>query len=153
MDVFAVQTYFSTKFLAFFETLLQIRRPVLVGNDLVEEVSVDPSNPTSRRPLRGEAASGACVGGVCSVDSTLPPAGQFDMLRVASSKFHGDRYDKLALELIPRGAMPLGLYRPAKTKGSSLPYTQVNPDVTELVVEGDFVFVLRSGSCKLFGSI
>lgn len=171
MEVFAVQTYFSTEFLAFFETLLQMRRPVLVENELVDDASImkpavrhipssghdgdgttdtTPSagasgkKPRSRHsPFRGEAGAA----------STVPPTGQFDMLRVVSRKFWGGRYDALVRELILQGAMPLGLYRPAGTKGSSLPYTQVNPEVSERLVEGDFAFVLRSRSCSLVGSV
>eukprot|EP00752_Nemacystus_decipiens_P004954 g4507.t1 len=186
MEVFAVQTYFSTEFLAFFETLLQIRRPVLVGNELMDNMSVaevgrsvllpeglDMDNSTSsggvageQPPLRedagfragGEAAAasgvrgragkgverGSASGGVGAFPSGVPSAGQFDMLRVVSRVFRGKAYAALARELILRGAMPLGLYRPAGTKGSSLPYTQVNPSVAERLVDGDVVFVLRS---------
>lgn len=194
-----MQTYFSTEFLAFFETLLQIRRPVLVGNELMENVSlaeveppllppegVDTDNnaPSSGgvgdRPLPGDAeeeggvkAATAAVpaaseavgkgdrgagpggggGGVGAFPSTAPPTGQFDMLRVISRRFRGKRYDMLARELILKGSMPLGLYRPGGTKGSSLPYTQVNPSIAERLVDGDVVFVLRSRSCSLVGSV
>lgn len=210
MEVFAVQTYFSTEFLAFFETLLQIRRPVLVGNELVENMSladVDPpapplgvvatdapppgvvatdnawssggaEDPAPRKDLgeegRGKAAAAATAladasvaegntergggrggggGGVGSSSSTVPPIGQFDMLRVVSRIFLGKKYGMLTRELILKGAMPLGLYRPAGTKGSSLPYTQVNPSIAEPLVKGDVVFVLRSRSCSLVGSV
>ncbi|CAN0467283.1 unnamed protein product [Hapterophycus canaliculatus] len=175
MEVFAVQTYFSTEFLAFFETLLQIRRPVLVGNDLVEEVSLDADVSASRASRGGGLAGlktmtgalGAGVGGPAGGAggnggdgsdgggaSTVPPtAQQFDMLRVATPKFRSRRYGKLAHELILKGAMPLGLYRPAGTKGSSLPYTQLNPDASERLVEGDLAFVLRSESCTLSGLV
>lgn len=196
-----MQTYFSTEFLAFFETLLQIRRPVLVGNELMEDVSLmeveppllphetggdtDKSASSSRGvedpPLRedaggkgGRKAAAAAAaaaseaerkggrggrrgdgggGGGGASPSTVPPTGQFDMLRVTSRSFRGRRYDVLAQALILKGAMPLGLYRPAGTKGSSLPYTQVNPNVAERVVPGDMVFVLRSRSCSLAGSV
>lgn len=183
MEVFAVQTYFSTEFLAFFETLLQIRRPVLVGKELVENVSfsemearspVPPSaGVTGASPPGGDEGNGArsaAKPGTAAAPSpppargpgfpsspspcsTVPPTGQFDMLRVESRKLRGRRYDALARELIVRGAMPLGLYRPAGTKGSSLPYTQVNPCVSERLVDGDEVFVLRSRSCSLVGSV
>lgn len=195
MEVFAVQTYFSTEFLAFFETLLQIRRPVLVGNQLMENVSlsgvetpllppngVDTDNnapsvggvaePTLREnagegdnvstaaeaaaaaaasEAKGKAENGSRRGGVGG--GVVPPTGQFDMLRVVSRSFQGKRYDVLARELILKGAMPLGLYRPAGTKGCSLPYTQVNPSIAEPLVDGDMVFVLRSRSCCLVGSV
>ena len=42
MDVVAVQTFFSAEILAFFETLLQIRRPFRVGRDLYETTSAAP---------------------------------------------------------------------------------------------------------------
>lgn len=183
-----MQTYFSTEFLAFFETLLQIRRPVLIGNELVENVSVKgakpatlptdgggiggPPSPTAAGEKdEGEAAAAAMAatseaegraargggpsdaGAGASYTSTVPPTGQFDMLRVVSRRFRGKSYDVLARELILKGAMPLGLYRPAGTKGSSLPYTQVNPSVAERLVGGDVVFVLRSRSCSLVGSV
>lgn len=167
MEVFAVQTYFSTEFLAFFETLLQIRRPVLVGKELVENLSFSEIGARSPLPVPAPgAAPGAASGGggsaavTAAADArpgfpsscTAPPTGQFDMLRV-SRRFRDKRYDALARELILKGAMPLGLYRPANTKGSSLPYTQVNPSVSELLVDGDEVFVLRSRSCALVGSV
>ena len=193
MEVFAVQTYFSTEFLAFFETLLQIRRPVLVGNELVENVfvagvdrqllppnGVDMGNrvassgsgvggpplheeaggtgggkaaaAAAASEVEGKAEKGAGRGGGGG-GASVPPTGQFDMLRVVSRLFQGKHYDVLARELILRGAMPLGLYRPAGTKGSSLPYTQVNPNVAERLVDGDVVFVLRSRSCSLVGSV
>lgn len=193
-----MQTYFSNEFLAFFETLLQIRRPVLVGNELLVELSsqeegkasplprdgagTDASSSSSGlvededRPLRtspsregaeGKAAapsgaSGAAGGlgagrtGACGCAGSSLPAphrGQFDMLHVASRRFRGQRYDLLARELILNGAMPLGLYRPAGTKGNNLPYTQVNPSISERIVRGDIVFVLRSRSCSLVGSV
>ena len=181
MEVFAVQTYFSSEFLAFFETVLQIRRPVLLGSELVHEGSftVPPrrssslvdANSFSEEALGGEelaavsgrargsgtadgARTGSDAGGGAGAGSgaspPLPP-GQFDQLRVLSSKYRGERYEVLAEELITRGAMPLGLYRPSGTKGSTLPYTHVNPDVSELLVDGDIVFVLRSRSCPLVG--
>ncbi|CAM9651991.1 unnamed protein product, partial [Ectocarpus sp. 8 AP-2014] len=171
MDVFEVQTYFSTEFLAFFETLLQMKHPVLVGNELVDDTSImEPAVPPpassgrdgdgTRDTTPSAGASGkkpptrhAPFRGQAGTASTVPPTGQFDMLRVASRKFWGERYDALTRELILQGAMPLGLYRPAGTKGSSLPYTQVNPEVSERLVEGDFAFVLRSRSCSLVGSV
>lgn len=55
---------------------------------------------------------------------------QFAQLRVASS-FAGKTYGDLARHLIARGAMPLGLYRPAGTKRSSLAYTHNNPEPKE----------------------
>lgn len=197
-----MQTYFSTEILAFFETLLQIRRPVLLGNELLADASMAgvearsvthdgggtgtassvlvgdeplPVHPPSfRKETEGKAAAagagaatGACAGasgaggleaerrGACGADFSIPvpPRGQFDMLRVTSRRFWGKRYDLLARELILDGAMPLGLYRPARTKGNSLPYTQVNPSVSERLVRGDIVFVLRSRSCSLVGSV
>lgn len=190
-----MQTYFSTEFLAFFETLLQIRRPVLVGNELVEDVfraevdrpllppegvRMDNSassgggvgQPSLREDAGGKgggktAAAAAAASGVeakaekgaerggagAGAPFSVPPSGQFDMLRVISRAFRGKKYEVLARELILKGAMPLGLYRPAGTKGSSLPYTQVNPSVAERLVDGDVVFVLRSRSCSLVGSV
>lgn len=185
MEVFAVQTYFSTEFLAFFETLLQIRRPVLVGTELVQDSSFRVARRPSTSPTTQADAS--CGGGspghsnnrssdaAEGVGNPSPVAGagqgddagprisgrrgrgnrrrgQFDQLRV-SAKFRGMEYKALAQELITHGAMPLGLYRPAGTKGSTLAYTHVNPSVSEPLVDGDIVFVLRSRSCTLLGSI
>lgn len=190
MDVVSVQTYFSMDILAFFETLLQIRRPVLIGNELVDVSTaiiaslggsqqskleqahrVPPTNDsvpafasrTASTPSRSEPeGTGNDVQGV-------PQRGQFDQLRV-SHYFKGKNYGDLVRSLLLRGAMPIGLYRPAGTKGSTLPYTHVNPNTTEPLrawpkrgerlwnqrslnqghVEGDSVFVLRSRSCRVF---
>lgn len=58
--------------------------------------------------------------------------GQYTHLRVSSS-FRDRAYGDLARYLIERGAMPLGLYRPAGTKGSLLPYTHINPPPSEML--------------------
>lgn len=236
-----MQTYFSTEFLAFFETLLQIRRPVLIGKHLVQDASFSAgtagreggagggvgggegeeggspassateSNSPTKRPSTSSATAPADAagrrdsgnGGTSSCCPPSPPStaarGQFDQLRV-SHRFAGSTYGELARELIERGAMPLGLYRPAGTKDSTLPYTHVNPRECEPLrpwpegddsdasgsgsrrgsrsgsgqrrggskqpsyrwgertsgiahLEGDSVFVLRSKTCCLYGSI
>lgn len=59
--------------------------------------------------------------------------GQYAHLRV-SAAFHGRSYGELTHYLIESGAMPLGLYRPADTKGSSLPYTHINPAPDEVLM-------------------
>lgn len=56
--------------------------------------------------------------------------GQYAHLRVSAS-FRGKTYGDLARYIIERGAMPLGLYRPAGIKGSSLPYAHFNPSPDE----------------------
>lgn len=157
MEVFAVQTYFSTEFLAFFETLLQIRRPVLIGKQLVQDASFAERRPSSAaetitldasenddicRQQRSEspvstsapAAPGTESGSDSGSSAASPAAlrGQFDQLRV-SHRFKGSTYGELAKEIIKKGAMPLGLYRPAGTKDSTLPYTHVNPGEYELL--------------------
>lgn len=55
---------------------------------------------------------------------------QFGHLRVHAS-FAGKTYGHLVRHVISRGAIPLGLYRPAGTKGSTLCYTHINPDPQE----------------------
>lgn len=174
MEVFAVQTYFSTEFLGFFETLLQIQRPVLVGSQLVHDTSFNQQPRASEtagigNALLGQARQGGTGGAGVTKSQEAPISGegggddassdggvgqraQYDQLDV-SNKFVGKRYEVLAHELILLGAMPLGLYRPAGTKESTLPYTQVNPDTEELLVRGDVVFVLRSRTCSLVDSV
>lgn len=68
---------------------------------------------------------------------------QFGHLRVHAS-FAGKTYGYLVRHVISKGAIPLGLYRPAGTKGSTLCYTHINPDPQEPLmpwsgsnVEGD----------------
>ncbi|CAN0115204.1 unnamed protein product, partial [Laminaria digitata] len=51
---------------------------------------------------------------------------QFAHLRVTAS-FAGKTYGDLVRHLISKGAVPLGLYRPSGTKGSTLSYTHINP--------------------------
>lgn len=55
---------------------------------------------------------------------------QFAQLRVTAS-FAGKTYGDLVRHLISHGAIPLGLYRPPGTKGSTLSYTHINPDPDE----------------------
>lgn len=62
-----------------------------------------------------------------------PGRGQYTHLRV-SDAFHGKTYGHLARYLIQRGAMPLGLYRPAGVKRSKLPFTHLNPDPDEPLI-------------------
>lgn len=184
MDVFATQTYFSVEILAFLETLLQIRRPVLVGGELVDAMTTADNECVSRDgdPHTGGAAAGRGLGGgtkhANGEEESAPRRGQFDQLRVGP-QFEGRPYGELARYLIKRGAMPLGLYRPAGIKHSKLPFTQINPHRSEVLkgwpqrestahpsqrrvgrvgggqppLQGDNVFVLRSRSCKLFGSV
>lgn len=171
MDVVAVQTYFSMEILAFFETLLQIQRPVLLGNDLVD-VSTAAITAMAQKGLTpgSDDAPESPKASVASGQGTNNPQqrGQFDQLKV-SHHFKGKRYGDLVRNLILRGAVPIGLYRPAGLKGSKLPYTHVNPDPWEPLlawpkpregggrrarpgelVEGDSVFVLRSSACRVF---
>lgn len=193
MDVVAVQTYFSVEILAFFETLLQIRRPVLLGNQLVD-VSLAVFSSLGKQALSEERTEGqqeastapAAEGEATGADARKPPPnqllrdssvaanalqrGQFDQLKV-SHYFKGKKYADLVKSLLLRGAMPIGLYRPAGTKGSTLPYTHVNPTPNEPLIawprmrerdwskvgpraqiEGDSVFVIRSRACRVFDS-
>lgn len=57
---------------------------------------------------------------------------QFAHLRVGAS-FNGKTYGELVRHVISKGAMPLGLYRPAGTKGSTLAYTHLNPAPHEVL--------------------
>lgn len=151
MDVFAVQTYFSADFVAFFETLLQIRRPVRVGDILLPDASFSNErgrDASASRPVDGDKnGSGSQPSGPSSRE-----LGQFDQLLV-SPVYVGRRYGDFAKRLIARGALPLGLYRPSGTKQSILQYAHVNPAMSERLVEGDAVFVLKSSSCQLVGSV
>lgn len=65
--------------------------------------------------------------------ATNPGRGQYAHLHVSAS-FQGKTYGELARHLIDRGAIPLGLYRPAGTKGSSLPYAHLNPSPEEKLI-------------------
>ena len=155
MDVFAVQTYFSTEFLAFFETLLQIRRPVLVGDAILHDFDGGSSvggGVNVSRDFGSKRGSGSQPHHHQQQQKQRQELGQVDQLRV-SPTFVGRAYGELVQAIIPRGAMPLGLYRPSGTKNSILQYAHVNPTVSERLVEGDAVFVLKSLSCQLSGSV
>lgn len=158
MDAFAVQTYFSADFMAFFETLLQIRRPIRVGDVLLPDASFSNERARAAAEARTARTSSEGVDGDTNGSGRRPSQqqqqqlGQFDQLLV-SPAYVGRRYGELAKRLIARGALPLGLYRPSGTKQSILQYAHVNPAMSELLVEGDAVFVLKSFSCQLVGSV
>lgn len=151
-----MQTYFSADFVAFFETLLQIKRPVRVGDILLPDTSFSNErvrpvegdiNGSGRRPS-GPSSRGKENGKLQQQEQL----GQFDQLLV-SPAYVGRRYGDLAKQMIAQGALPLGLYRPSGTKQSILQYAHVNPAMSERLVEGDAVFVLKSLSCQLVGSV
>ncbi|CAM9992855.1 unnamed protein product, partial [Scytosiphon promiscuus] len=129
MDVFAVRTYFNEDVLSFFETLLQIH------TRHVPAAATQPITPTigNNSPDDSEVHGGSeDRGGGDSHDDSAANEGrcQFAHLRVASS-FAGKTYGDLTRHLISLGAMPLGLYRPTGTKGSTLAYTHINPSPQE----------------------
>mmetsp|Transcript_30574 Transcript_30574/g.49468 ORF Transcript_30574/g.49468 Transcript_30574/m.49468 type:complete len:1140 (-) Transcript_30574:64-3483(-) len=59
--------------------------------------------------------------------------------------YHGKRYQDLFSDFLQDGRLlPIGLYRPAGTKGSHVPYVYTNPPPGTPLLPRDKVFVLRS---------
>ena len=76
-------------------------------------------------------SGGVSLSGDDPDDSAANPGRcQFGHLRVHSS-FADKTYADLVRYVISRGAIPMGLFRPAGTKGSMLPYTHINPAPNE----------------------
>ncbi|CAM9333972.1 unnamed protein product, partial [Hapterophycus canaliculatus] len=136
MDVFAVRTYFNEDVLSFFETLLQIhtrhvsaaatqRKSFTSGDESTDNADDDGQDGSDDRGGGGDGSGG-------SGDDSAANEGrcQFAHLHIASS-FAGKTYGDLTRHLISLGAMPLGLYRPTGTKGSTLAYTHINPSPQE----------------------
>lgn len=132
MDVFAVRTYFNEDVLSFFETLLQIHtRHVPMAAPHPSTFTAGNNNSSGSDGHDGHDERGGGGGGGSSDDSAANEGRcQFAHLRVASS-FAGKTYGDLTRHLISLGAMPLGLYRPTGTKGSTLAYTHINPSPQE----------------------
>lgn len=96
---------------------------------------------------------------------------QFHTITITGVHFKNSTYGDLVDYLLPRGCMPIGLYRPPGLNDCPLPYTHVNPSPDEMVhkppsyystspipqasrrVDYDQVFVLRSWDSTVGDSI